>query len=379
MSEATLIPLLSGAREFSRHRDAIVARIEKVLASGDVVGGSAVADLEGRLARTTGRRHAVTVSSGTDALHFALVAAGAGPGDEVLVTDFSFIASASAILLAGATPVFVDVDESYNMNLERAAERCSARTRALIFVHLYGQMSDPAEIEAFAAHQGLILIEDAAQALGASFNGRPAGSTGMASCFSFNSTKTISAPGGGGAVLTDDDGIAERVCRLRCHGRSAHGEYVELGRYSMMPTATAAVLDYKLDHDHAWQERRREIVTYFRECWSHLDAPTLPTESPGASHTYHKLVVRDAARTDLAMRLHRTGIETGVHYPIPLHRMPLFASHGIAAEDADYPEAIQYAETVLTIPAHHCLRDAEVELIADAVGRKPLDATEAVH
>ena len=147
-------------------------------------------------------------------------------------------------MLAGARPVFVDVDESYNMNLERATDHCTPRTRAIVFVHLYGQMSNPIEIEAFAQRHGLVLIEDAAQAIGASFNGQPAGSIGAASSFSFNSTKTISAPGGGGAVLTDDGAIAERGRRLRCHGRSDEGIHIELAAYSVMPTATAGtVLD----------------------------------------------------------------------------------------------------------------------------------------
>lgn len=362
------IPLFSAGREFAAHRDEITGRIEAVLASGEVVGGKAVAGLERRLAGLAGRKHAVAVNSGTDALHFALLAGGIRRGEEVLVTDFSFISSASAIALAGARPVFVDVDATYNMDLERAVEHITDRTRALVFVHLYGQMSDPERIEAFARAHGLILIEDAAQAIGASFRGRPAGSLGLASCLSFNSTKTISAPGGGGAVLTDEDAVAERVRRLRYHGKAPDGRFAELGYNSLMPTLTAAVLDLKLDHDADWQARRHEVVAYYRDRLEERDDLLLPSEIPGSRHIYHKFVVRTPRRNALMAHLGEAGIEAKVHYPLPLHREPAVALNG-REDDRRYPNALHFADTVLTLPAHAFLSPGEVETIVEAMRR----------
>jgi len=362
------IPLFSAGREFATHREGIMRRIEDVLITGDVVGGKPVIALERRLAAMAGRKFAVAVNSGTDALHFALLAAGIRAGDEVLVTDFSFISSASAIRLASALPIFVDVDNSYNMDLDRAEQHISARTRAIIFVHLYGQMSDPVKITAFARRHNLILVEDAAQAVGASFNSRPAGSLGLVSCLSFNSTKTISAPGGGGAVLTDDDAMAEHLRQLRYHGRAADGRFTQLGYNSLMPSLVAAVLDFKLDHDAAWQGRRREIVAYYRKDLADRDDIVLPQEIHGAKHIYHKFVVHYPRRAALAVHLDQAGVETKVHYPVPLHREPAFVSNR-AYDDRHYPNALHLADTVLTLPAHAFLTDGEVEAIVSAVRR----------
>jgi dTDP-4-amino-4,6-dideoxygalactose transaminase len=299
-------------------------------------------------------------------LHYALLAAEIGPGDEVLVTDLSFVASASAISLTGATPVFVDVDDTYNTDLSLAETKVTKKTRAIIFVHLYGQMSDPARIEAFARAHGLILIEDAAQAIGASFNGRPAGTLGLASCLSFNSTKTVSAPGGGGMVLTNDDAVAEGVRRLRYHGKATNGHFEELGYNSLMPTLTAAVLSIKLDHDEAWMARRRQIARYYHDRLAGIDGDfVLPAEMPGAVHNYHKFVVRSARREALRIFLQQRGIEAKVHYPLPLHREPCFEKY--AYPDVQFPRAVRYSDTVLTLPVHAYLTDAEVDTIADVV------------
>lgn len=362
----TTIPLFSAGREFAAHRLEMLERIGAVLETGEVVGGPAVSSLEQRLATMAGRKHAVAVNSGTDALHFALTAAGIGSGAEVLVTDFSFVSSASAVLHAGARPIFVDVDDSYNMDLDLADRHRTPRTRALICVHLYGQMLDPARVETFARERGLILIEDAAQTIGASFEGRRAGSLGMVSCLSFNSTKTISAPGGGGAVLTDDDEIADRIRRLRYHGKARDGRFAELGHNSLMPTLTAAVLEFKLDRDAKWQDRRRAIAARYRAAWSERDDLVLPRETPGAQHIYHKFVVRSPRRAALAAHLSANGIEAKVHYPLPLHREPVFNG---STRDLDplYPNALHFASTVLTLPVHAFLSDEEVERVTSAV------------
>ena len=360
----TLIPLFGGAREFAEHQREILERISAVLATGHVVQGEAVARLERRLATLSGCRHGVAVNSGTDALFFALLAAGIGRGDDVLVTDFSFVASGSAIALTGARPVFVDVDHTYNMDLRRAAAAITKNTRAVVFVHLYGQMSDPAEIEAFARSHDLILIEDAAQAIGGGFRGRPSGSMGLASALSFNSTKPIAAPGGGGLVLTNDDGLAERVRRLRYHGRGPTGQFVQLGYNSLMPTLTAAVLDWKLDHNLEWLARRQAIASIYREGLADLEGETglvLPPEIPGATHIYHKFVIRAPTRDALKAHLEGLGVETRVYYPLPLHREPCFGTDD--RRDGPYPNALDFAATVLSLPIHPFVSEAEVEAI----------------
>lgn len=359
------IPLFGGAREFAAYERQIMEAIRAVLVTGEVVGGQPVTALERRMAAMTGRRQGIAVNSGTDALLFALLAAGVGAGDEVLVTDFSFVASASAIALTGATPVFVDVDATYNMDLDHA-ERCvTDRTRAIVFVHLYGQMSDPSRVEAFARRHNLLLIEDAAQSIGAEFNGRPVGSLGLLSCMSFNSTKPIAAPGGGGIVLTDGDELAERVRRLRYHGKGQSGQFVELGYNSLMPTVTAAALNIKLDYNAEWLAQRREVARRYVERLSGVDDLILPDETPGAIHVYHKFVVRTPRRDALKAHLASLGVETKVHYPLPLHREPCFAPYINSA--AGYVNADRFAQTVLSLPIYPFLSAGEIETITDGI------------
>ncbi len=305
---AAAIPFFAGAREMAAHGAAYLGAMAEALAGGQALQGPEVAAFEERLAERCGREHAVAVGSGTDALFFALAAHGIGAGDEVLVPAFSFIATASCIVRAGARPVFADVDEAGLLDLEAAAGLCSPRTRAVIAVQLYGQMLEPAALEAFAAQRGLILVEDAAQAFGAAAAGRRAGSVGQASCLSFDPTKTIAAPGSGGAVLCDDAALAARLRRLRWHGRDAQGRFAELGYNSQLPTASAAALLVKLGLDQAWTERRRAIATAYDAALAGTAAHPMPVV-PGASHVFHKYVVRvPAARRDgLRARAGRRG------------------------------------------------------------------------
>ena len=358
------IPFFGVAREFAAHGHAIMERIEAVLSSGQVLQGGQIPELESRLAALAQRKYAVAAGSATDALYFALTASGVQPGDEVLVTDFSFIASASCIVRLGGVPVFVDVDDTYNIDLEKAALRVTPRTRAMIFVHLYGQMGDPAKVEAFAERHGLILIEDAAQAIGASAGGRPAGSLGKASCFSFDPTKPISAPGSGGALLTDDLDVASQVRRLRYHGSAEDKSFVLIGYNSQMPSLTAAVLDYKLDHAQEWLARRREIARYYIDRLSDLDL-TMPIEQPDTTHIYHKFVMRSPRRDELRSFLIEHQVQAVVHYSRPLHRQPCFAQ--FECDDALYPRSLGFSQTVLSLPIHPFLSDAEIETVVSTI------------
>jgi len=359
------IPFFAGAREMAVHGAGHLEAMASALAQGRALQGPQVAELEERLASLCGRAHAVAVGSCTDALFFALAAHGIGAGDEVLVPAFSFIATASCIVRAGARPVFVDVDAAGLLDLHAAAAACGPRTRAILAVQLYGQMLDPADLEAFAAERELVLVEDAAQAFGAAAGGRPAGSVGRAACLSFDPTKTVSAPGSGGAVLCDDEDLAGRLRRLRWHGRDAEGRFAELGYNSQLPTASAAVLLRKLDLDPAWTLRRRAIAAQYDAALDGTPAQPIGV-LPGRSHVFHKYVVRvpAAARDRLRTQLAEQGIPTLVHYAVPLPRQPLFGPGGASAV---VPGAEALSREVVSLPIHALLEDHEVMRIAAAV------------
>lgn len=337
------------------------ARIEAVLSSGKVLQGPEVATFEGEIAQACGRAHAVCVGSGTDALYFALVSLGLGAGDEVLIPDLSFIATASAVLRIGAKPVPVDVDRACNLDLATAAARVTERTRAIVHVQLFGGMGDPAALDGFAAAHGLKVVEDAAQAFGAAYGTRLCGNVGDASALSFDPMKVLSAPGSGGAVLTDSPEVAQRARRLRYHGRES-GDYVELGFNSQMPSLTAAVLSLKLKHLPRWTERRRAIAAHYRQCFAGLPV-SFPEWDGAVEHVWHKFVLRCANRDGLAAALRKRGVPTMIHYPRPFHREPLIG----VRPDEDYPAATAHAVTTLSLPIHSHLTDGEVEHIAEAV------------
>ncbi|MFB3902800.1 MAG: DegT/DnrJ/EryC1/StrS family aminotransferase [Acidobacteriota bacterium] len=360
------IPFFSAAREFECHREEILDAIERTLEVGQVLQGRAVNELEDRIAKSCGRKYGVAVGSCTDALYFALIAAGVRPGDEIFVTDFSFIASASCIARLGAIPVFVDIEQgTYNLNLEIARNKLSSKTRAMVFVHLYGLMSDPVKLEAFCAEHDICLIEDAAQAIGATYNNRPAGSVGFASCFSFDPTKPVSAPGSGGMVLTDDEDAASTVRQLRYHGKRVDGYFHETGYNSQMPTLTAAVLNVKLNHAADWTARRRQIARKYREGLGDLRALRLPNEEGGSKHIYHKYVLEADDRNGLKKHLLDAGIPTMIHYPAPIHRQPCFS--GLRCADKDYPVALRSSARVLSIPMHPFLLEYEISDIVRAI------------
>lgn len=360
------IPFFGPAREFAKHRSAMMREVAQVYASGQVLQGPQVTQFEEGVARLTGRRWAVAVNSGTDALYFALTAAGIKSGDEVLVTDFSFIASASAIVRSGARPVFVDIADDFNMDFKAAARWVTPKTKALVAVHLYGQMMDPVAAEAFAQNHNLVLIEDAAQAFGAKRSGRPAGSVGLASAFSFDPTKPLSAPGSGGMFLTDDEAIASRVRRLRYHGKGREqGIFLENGFNSQMPSATAALLNFKLKHQKRWTKRRRQIAQLYIKELENCPGLKLPSEAGIGSHIWHKFVIRCGQRNSLKNFLEDQGVETMVHYPRALRLQPFLMP--LAQEGAYSPQASLASQTVLSLPIHPYLTDQEVRRVARSV------------
>jgi UDP-2-acetamido-2-deoxy-ribo-hexuluronate aminotransferase len=359
---AAPLPFFAAEREWAALGDELLDAMGAALAGGRSLQGEAVGVFESELATWTGRRHAVAVGSGTDALTFALVAGGVGPGDDVLVPAFSFIASASCVLRAGARPVFVDVDEDGLLDLDDAAARATPRTRALVAVQLFGQMLDPAALEAFAAGRGLLLVEDAAQALGATHAERRCGAVGHTSACSFDPTKTLASPGSGGALLCDDEELAERARRLRWHGRDARGRFATLGHNSQLPTAAAAALRVKLRHQDGWARRRRAIASRYTAAIAGVPVAP-PRVRRGGSHIFHKYVVRARDRDGLREHLRAAGVPTLVHYTSGLHREPVFA----ACQPGACPAADRLAGEVCSLPIHPFLDDVEVERVARAL------------
>jgi dTDP-4-amino-4,6-dideoxygalactose transaminase len=323
-----------------------------------------VISLEAELAALCGVSHGVGVNSGTDALVLALKAVGVRPGDEVITSAFSFVASGSAVVMLGATPVFVDiVPSTYNLDPALVERAVTPRTRAIVAVHLYGQPAAMDAIGDIARARGLAVVEDAAQAVGAAYAGRPAGSWSDAACLSFYPTKNLGGCGDGGMVLTSRDDIAEAVRRLRDHGSPRKYEHVELGYSSRLDELQAALLRVKLRHLPAWNDRRRSVAALYRELLR--GAPlALAEEVPPARHVYHQFTVRTPKRDALLAALGEAGIGTAVHYPSPIPAQPLFA---MPDTDRAFPQATRAAAEVLSLPCFPELTEEEIRTVAAAV------------
>lgn len=358
-----MIPYFALDREFEALRDPILGRVEDVFRSGQLLQGPWIADFEASLAGLTGRRHAVAMNSCTDALYFAFAALGIGAGDEVMVPDFSFAATASSVLRTGAVPVYVDVREGYELDLDHAAELLSERTKALVYVDLYGRMGDAAALERFAAEHGLLLVEDAAQTLGAVREGRPAGSAGVVSCFSFDPTKVVSAPGSGGALLTDDDEIAWAARTLKGHGKSPDGVFDRVGQNAQMSSIVAAVLSVKLEREEEWLRTRQRIAAAYTEALAGHEA-IAPERPSDREHVFHKYVIRIPGRDAVQSALRERGVATLVHYPTTLSSLPFAAA---SPKRGGGERAARFAGEVLSLPVHPHLRDDEVELVCTAL------------
>lgn len=362
-----MIPFIDLTRQHGALRADLLAAAARVLDSARFILGGEGEALERELAALAGVRHAIGVASGTDALRLALTAVGVGPGDEVITPAFSFVASASTIVMVGATPVFVDIDpETYALAVDAVERALTRRTRAIIPVHLYGHPAPMDRITALARDRGLAVVEDAAQAVGAASDRRAVGAWGDAACLSFYPTKNLGACGDGGMVLTDRDDVAERVRRLRHHGDGGRYRHLELGYTARLDELQAALLRVKVRHLDAWTDARRRIAARYRTLLAGLPLG-LPGERPGARHVYHLYTVRHPQRDALAKALTDLGVGTAVHYPIPVPAQPMF---GVAARaEREWPEASRAAREVLSLPCFAELRDDEAETVAAALRR----------
>jgi dTDP-4-amino-4,6-dideoxygalactose transaminase len=358
-----MIPHIDLGRQHAALRPALLAAMARVLDSSGFIMGPEGRALEAALAARSGVRHGVGVGSGTDALRLALAAFDLQPGDEVLTPAFSFVASSSTILWAGATPVFVDIDpETYAVDVKAIEQAITRRTRGLVVVHLYGHAAAMGPISALARERGLFVIEDAAQAIAAEVDGRPVGAWGDVTCLSFYPTKNLGACGDGGMILTDRDDLAERMRRLRHHGDRGRYQHVELGACSRLDELQAALLRVKLDRLDDWTTARRRIAARYRELLAGTPL-TLPVERPGTRHVYTLYTVRHPQRDALAKALADLGVGTAVHYPTSVPAQPMYGP----LDERAWPESARAAREVLSLPGFAELTDEEVEEVARAV------------
>ena len=368
------VPLLDLKRQHAALREELRAALERVLDSQQFIMGEDVRLLESELARYTGAGHAVGCGSGSDALLLALLALDVGAGAEVVTAPFTFFATAGAVVRAGARPVFVDIEpRAYNIDPARIDEALTERTRAVIPVHLYGQMAAMGEILGVAGKRGVPVVEDAAQAIGArDAAGRSAGAVGAAGCFSFYPTKNLGAAGEAGLVTTNDAAVAGRLRRLRVHGGATEYHHDEVGFNSRLDTFQAAVLRVKLPHLDAWSDARgarAETYTRLLNETGLAEFVTPPHVDEGARHIFHQYVVRvPAARRDaLLEHLKAHGVGTKVYYPVPLHLQPCFAGLGYRA--GDFPESERAARETLALPMFPELTGAQQEYVVETLRR----------
>jgi dTDP-4-amino-4,6-dideoxygalactose transaminase len=366
LAETVEAPFLDLTVAHHELRPRLVAAFERVLDSGRYMSGEEVARFEAGLAAYIGADHAVAVASGTAALHLALLAAGVGRGDEVILPPNTFFATAEAVIAAGATPVFADVDPDTALIDPAAVESAiGARTAAVIAVHLYGQPANVDRLSHIAETHGLFLLEDAAQALGASWAGRPVGVLGHAAALSFYPTKNLGGLGEGGGVTTNDRALAQRVSMLRNHGEAAKNVHEVVGFNERLDELRAALLAVKLEQvDRCIDDRRRSVGRYVR-LLSEIEGVRAMATAPEARPAPHLMVVRVDRRDDALAALRARGIPAAVHYPTPIHLQPAFRALGL--RPGSMPNAERLARSVLSLPLYPGMRDEQVTAAVDAL------------
>jgi dTDP-4-amino-4,6-dideoxygalactose transaminase len=364
------VPLLDLQAQYAPIRDQVLAAITRVCDSQRFIMGPEIEALERELASLIGVEHTVAVSSGTDALLLALMSLGIGAGDEVVTTTYSFFATAGAIARLGATPVLVDIDPAtFNIDPARIEAAITPRTKAVLPVHLFGLCADMAAIVDLASARGIPIIEDAAQAIGSTCRGRPAGGIGAFGCFSFFPSKNLGAFGDAGLVTTNDGALAKRARLLRVHGMEPKYYHHLIGANFRMDALQAAILRVKVPHLDAWTEARRlnaaRYAALFRDAGL-LDRIVLPVEPAGARHIYNQYVIRVPHRDDLKQALDAQRIGNEVYYPVPFHLQPCFAGLGYAR--GAFPHAEKAAEQTIAIPIYSELTLDQQQTVVSAIG-----------
>jgi dTDP-3-amino-3,4,6-trideoxy-alpha-D-glucose transaminase len=358
------LPLVDLQAQHRSIASELKAAIDEVLSSCNFILGKQVEDFEREFASFIGVRHAVGVSSGLDALRLILQALEIGPGDEVILPANTFIATAFAVSAVGARPVLVDCNRhTYNIETLSIERAISSRTKAIIAVHLTGQPADMDPIVEIAARHSLAVVEDAAQGHGAEYRGRRCGSIGVASAFSFYPTKNLGAAGDGGLVTTDDEKIAARIRGFRNYGEREKYRHVDKGSNARLDTLQAAILRVKLPHLTQWNERRAAHADTYRALLNRVEGLSFQARLSGATHVYHLFIVQTIRRDELRQYLGSRGIQTGIHYPIPIHLQPAYVDLGY--ERGAFPNAEELASRMISLPMFAELAIDQIEYVCE--------------
>jgi dTDP-4-amino-4,6-dideoxygalactose transaminase len=366
MSAAKKVPLVNLQRLNERYLDEFTGAMLEVIRSAHFINGPAVGRFEEEFARAMGAEHAIGISSGTDAVHLALLAAGVGPGDEVITVANTFAATVEAIVYTGATPVLVDVDDrTLLMDCDAVEAAITPRTKVIMPVNLSGRPVDLHRLEAMCATHGVALIQDSAQAHGAEYDGKPLGRFGIAGAYSFFPAKNLGAFGDAGGVVTNDDHIAARVRSLRDHGRTGKYDHGEVGYGDRLDTLHAAVLRVKLRYLPEWNRRRVEVAERYAKQLG--DAVRVVEEPAWGQGVFHHFVIRVPDRDRVRATLAEAGVQAGIHYPKPIHLLGAFASLGYA--EGAFPVSESAAREILSLPIDPMIEDDEVDHVAAEVLR----------
>lgn len=360
------LPVVDLKAQYNCMREEILSAVAGVLDNAHFILGPNVAALEREIAAFCQSPSAIGVASGTDALILALRAAGIQAGDEVIVPAFSFVATADSVSILGATPVFADIDPiTLNIDMKHAASLITDRTRGIIPVHLYGQPADMRSVLSLAERHDLVVIEDCAQALGASWAGKPVGSMGDYGCISFFPTKNLGAYGDGGMITAQNQLSAARLKKLRVHGSERKYCHDEQGMNSRLDELQAAILRVKLPYLVQWNLERRRISDLYRQALAHIEEILLPSEAPGAFHVYHQFTIRHQQRDAIQASLRKSGIESVVYYPVPLHLQPMYSHLGFRKGHLPVSECA--ASEVLSLPVFPEMTEDDVAYVADNI------------
>ncbi|MFH1691115.1 MAG: DegT/DnrJ/EryC1/StrS family aminotransferase [Candidatus Omnitrophota bacterium] len=372
-----IIPFLDLASQYKQIKPKAESAFKNLLKRGDFILGEDVKHFEAAFSSFIGAKYALGVNSGTDALFLGLLALGVGPGDEVIVPDFTYIASAFAVSYTGARPVFVDIEQrSFNIDPEKIKRAITKKTKAIMPVHLYGQSARMDEISFLAKHYGLKVIEDAAQAHGADFKGKKTGAIGDIGAFSFYPTKNLGAFGDGGLVATNNAVVFNRLKRLRDYGRKTRYSHVSLGYNSRLDSMQALFLKEKLKYLPEWNEKRIIIAQMYRQLLSGCKGLVLPQEEPYGKHVYHIFACLTKRRDEVIEHLRKKGVAAAVHYPVPLHKQVVYRY--LKNKFDDFPVSSKVAKEVFCLPIYPHMTKKQVYFVSDKV-KETLAELQQIH
>ncbi|MBS4195737.1 DegT/DnrJ/EryC1/StrS family aminotransferase [Lederbergia citri] len=362
------IPMLDLSEQYKTLREDILGVLDEVMTSSQFILGSNVKKLESSIAEYCNVKHGVGVANGSDALHISLMACGVKEGDEVITTPFTFFATAGAIARCNATPVFVDIDPvTFNIDANQIEDKITAKTKAIIPVHLYGQMADMTKINEIAKAHNLYVIEDAAQAIGATHRGHHVGELGDTATLSFFPTKNLGAYGDAGMVVTNNDDLMEKMRVIRVHGSKPKYHHHVLGYNSRIDEMQAAILNVKFPHLDEWGKKRRKIASRYTEMLTGKVAGQLitPVESKDSYHVFHQYTIRVEKRDELQNHLKENGISTMIYYPVPLHLQPVFSDLGY--KEGDFPQTEKAVKEAISLPMFPELKEEQQQYVVDSI------------